>query len=58
MVSNNQKAEKLKNYPNQVKAETAALTALSKGLGQISTVQGKEAKNRNTPLMGIQSVYD
>ena len=52
-LSNKEKAEKIKNLPNVAKGETNALTALSKGLGQISAAQGKEAKNRTTPMSRI-----
>ena len=34
-LTNKEKQEKIKQFPNQLKGETAALTALSKGLGEI-----------------------
>ena len=57
-MSNQKKQEMVKNYPTVVKTETAALTALSQGLGKISTTLGKEAKLRTTPMTGISTVYD
>ena len=52
------KQDKVKNLPNQLKGETAALTALSKGFAEIVKAKDKEAKSKQTPLTGISGIYD
>ena len=53
-----EKQEKIKLFPNQLKGETAALTALSKGLGEIQKTKNNESKNKSTPLTGISTIFD
>ena len=57
MVAANSKAEKIKNYPKAIKAETDAINALQTGFTAIMKVHQKEAKSKVTDLTGINASF-